>query len=181
MACSGIIAKGDKALIKKSKKGRPRSENPMVHTAVVLPRDMLEWLRRDAEASGQGLSAEIRAQLQVNYLMMKTKTKDDPETSSLLAAIRHLANFLARDLGKKWHEHAYALAAFKAGVASFLARYHPEGDERVRPDTRVAGEPDDPPDVVGRTHARNIGIARHEDEPDYDLIHDAQAENGKND
>jgi hypothetical protein len=164
------------------KKGRPRSENPMVHTAVVLPQDLLEKLRKDAEASGHGLSAEIRAQLQLNYLMMETKTKDGPETSNLLAAIKHLANFLAHDLGKKWHEHAYALAAFKAGVASFLTRYHPEGDERVRPDTRVAGEPDDPPDVVGRTHARHIGIVRHEDEeamPDYDLIHDANAENGK--
>lgn len=134
--------------------------------------------------TGPGSATEIRDRLQTGYLLRARP--DDPETSALLAAIRHLADFLARDLGKKWHEHPYALAAFKAGVASFLARYHPEGDERVRPDTRIAGEPDDPPDVVGRTHARHIGIARHEDEdeeamPDYDLIHDAQAENGKND
>jgi hypothetical protein len=133
----------------------------MVHTAVVLPRDMLEWLRRDAKACGTGLSTQIRTQLQLNYLMKK---RNDPETRDLLQAIEHLAEFLARDLGKQWHQHPYALAAFKAGVASFLARYHPEGDERVRPDTRVAGEPDDPPDVIGRTHARRIGIARHPDE-----------------
>ena len=57
------------------------------------------------------------------------------------------------------------MAAFKAGVADLLARYRPEGDERVRPDTQVVG---DPPDAVGRTHARRIGIAGHETEDDYD-------------
>jgi hypothetical protein len=53
------------------------------------------------------------------------------------------------------------MAAFKAGVADFLARYQPEGDERVPPDAQVIG---DPPDVVGRTHARLIGIAGREEE-----------------
>lgn len=132
----------------------------MVHTAIVLPRDLLERLRRDAEAAGQGLSAEIRMQLQLNYLM---KTTNDPETNNLLAAIKHLAEMLARDLGKQWHQHRYVMAALKAGVAAFLARYKPEGDEGVRPGS-VAGEPNDPADAVGRTHARLIGIAKHEDE-----------------
>jgi hypothetical protein len=151
-------------LIEKRKKGRPRSGNPMVHTSVVLPRHVLEWLRVDAEKSGQGLSTEIRQRLEAPYVFKVSLPPDDPETGKLVKAINKLAEFLARDLGKTWHEHPYALAAFKAGVAALLARYHPEGDETVRPDTQVAGEPDDPPDVVGRTHARRIVIANHESE-----------------
>ena len=91
-------------------------------------------------------------------------SRGDPETGNLLRAIKHLSDFLARDLGKRWHEHRYAMVAFKAGVDAFLARYQPEGDETARPDTQVIGEPADPPDVVGRTHARLIGIADHEEE-----------------
>ena len=50
----------------------------------------------------------------------------------------------------------YALAAFKGGVATFLAPYPPEGDESVRD---IAGHPDHP-ETVGRTHARLIMVAR---------------------
>jgi len=146
-------------LTKKVKKGRPRSENPMVHTAIVLPADLISKLKADAEAEGRGLSAEIRLQLGATYLMQLSRR--DPETGNLLHAIKHLSDFLARDLGKRWHQHPYVMAAFKAGVADLLARYQPGGDERVPPDAEVIG---DPPDVVGRTHARRIGIAGHEDE-----------------
>jgi hypothetical protein len=146
-------------LTKKKKVGRPRSEKPMVHTAVVLPPELIAQLKADAKKSGQGMSAEIRERLRVTYLM--ELSRGDPETGNLLNAIKHLSDFLARDLGKRWHQHPYVMAAFKAGVADLLARYPPEGDERVPPDAEVIG---DPPDVVGRTHARRIGIAGHEDE-----------------
>jgi hypothetical protein len=146
-------------LTKKMKVGRPRSEKPMVHTAVVLPPDLIAQLKADAKKSGQGMSAEIRERLRVTYLMQGSR--GDPETSNLLNAIKQLSHSLARDLGTRWHRHPYVMAAFKAGVADFLARYQPEGDERVPPDAQVIG---DPPDVVGRTHARLIGIAGHEEE-----------------
>jgi hypothetical protein len=135
----------------------------MVHTAVVLPADLISKLKADAEAEGRGLSTEIRLRLAASYLMQLSR--GDTETGNLLHAIEHLSDFLARDLGKKWHQHPYAMAAFKAGVTDLLARYQPEGDERVPPDAQVIG---DPPDVVGRTHARRIGIAGHETEDDYD-------------
>ena len=151
-------------MAKKKKVGRPRSEKPMVHTAVVLPADLISWLKESGKANGLGLSAEIRARLATTYLMLQG-TRSDPETYALIHAIRHLSDFLARDLGKRWHEHPYAMAAFKAGVADLLARFQPEGDERVRPDTQAVG---DPPDVVGRTHARRLGILGHETEDDYD-------------
>jgi hypothetical protein len=148
-----------KCLTKKAKKGRPRSENPMVHTAVVLPADLISQLKADAEAEGRGLSAEIRFRLRATYLMQGSR--GDRDTNNLLTAIKHLSDILARVLGKRWHQHPYAMAAFKAGVAELLARYQPEGDERVPPDSQVIG---DPPDVVGRTHARLIGIAGHDEE-----------------
>ena|ERR1700737_232433 len=126
----------------------------MVHTAVVLPQDLISRLKADAEAKGQGLSAEIRDRLQLTYLT------DDLETNNLLAAIREFSDMLARGLGTRWYQHSYALAAFKAGVVALLSRYLLDGDENVRPD----GEGNDPPEVVGRTYARLIEIADHEDQ-----------------
>jgi hypothetical protein len=149
-------------LTKKAKKGRPHSENPMVHTAVVLPADLISKLKADAEAEGRGLSAEIRFRLRVTYLMQGSR--GDRDTNNLLTAIKHLSDILARVFGKRWHQHAYVMAAFKAGVSDFLARYQPEGDERVPPDAEVIG---DPPDVVGRTHARLIGIAGREEDDEW--------------
>jgi hypothetical protein len=146
-------------LTKQQKRGRPRSESPMVHTAVVLPRDLLERLKRDAKAQGRGLSTEIRRLLQL-ILDLKGVLPRDKETADMVDSIQLLANNLAGDLGVYWYEHPYALAAFKAGVAAFLAQYQPPGDANVRPDTRVFGEPNDPADVVGRTHARAIWVAK---------------------
>jgi hypothetical protein len=121
----------------------------MMHTAVVLPPDLIERLKKDAKASGRGLSGEIRERLQRTY------QAEDPETNRFLRAVTTLGNYLERDLGIKWHLDAYALAAFKAGIATLLTRYLTDGNERVRPGWEE-GDPDDPPDVVGRTHARRI-------------------------
>ena len=154
-----------KALAKKRKRGRPRSENPMVHTAVVLPRDLLSRIKKDAERREIGLSAEVRQRLQVyeqdrDLAVLKGR---DEETKSLIEAIKLLADNLAGDLGKRWYEHPYTLAAFKAGIAVFLGHYEPKGDVGARPDTRLVGEPSDPPEAVGRTHARIIMTAQRGD------------------
>lgn len=151
-------------MAKKRKRGRPPSENPMLHTAVVLPRDLLGRLKRDAERREIGLSAEIRQRLlayEQDRDLDLLKQRDE-RTKDLIEAVKLLADNLNGDLGMAWHEHPYALGAFKAGVAAFLAPYHPKGDASVRPDTRVVGEPDDPPEAVGRTHARIIMAARGE-------------------
>src|SRR5205085_11066764 len=100
----------------------------MVHTAVVLPPELVARLKTDAEASDHGLSAEIRQRLQLSYL------SQGRETNRFLAAVRKLADMLARDLGAEWYEHSYALAAFKAGVVALLSRYLLEDNENVRPD-----------------------------------------------
>jgi hypothetical protein len=155
-------------LIKKKKVGRPRSEKPMVHTAVVLPPDLIAQLKADAEKNGHGMSAEIRLRLRLTYLM--ELSRGDTETGNLLHAIKHLSDLLARDLGKRWHQHPYAMVAFKAGVMEFLARYQPEGEANKHPGAAKSGGTNDPAEVVGRTHARLIGIAGHETEESYDPI-----------
>ena len=139
-----IFRPGSKGLTKKTKKGRPPSENPMVHTAVVLPKDLLERLRTNAEAAEHGLSTEIRERLYFAHSL-----QNDPVTSDLVRLIKNLADGVADARGKKWHEHPKALAAFKAGVAEYLAQYHPEGDASTPP-----GEHDDHPETEGRTLAR---------------------------
>ncbi len=136
------------------KKGRPRSENPMVHTAIVLPSGLLGRLRKDAERSGRGLSAEIRQRLQFTDGL-------DPETRDLIEDIKSLADSLARDLLVPWHKTEFALDAFKAGITKFLGRYKVAGNAA---DTPFTGYADDAPsDVIGQTHARLILARRGDD------------------
>jgi hypothetical protein len=125
----------------------------MVHTAVVLPPDLLEQLKKDSETAGQGISTEIRERLRATYLIQNSR---DPRTDSLLTAIKALAVNIERHFRKKWHEDPEALVAFKTGVQDLLARVVvAASDPDKRPDAAPAG-PKDPPDVVGRTLARLI-------------------------
>ena len=145
-------------MTKARKKGRPRSEDPMVHTAVVLPRALLERLKTDAERSATGLSTEIRQRLLATYDLEAPPR--DPRTTELVERIESLTESLARDLGKKWHESRYALAALKGGLATFLAPYEPKDHAG----SRDADDPVDNPETVGRTHARLIMAAQHNSE-----------------
>ena len=137
----------------------------MVHTAVVLPADLIKRLKKAADAAGHGLSAEIRQLLQVADLM---RTSQDPKTTRLLNAIRHLSEKIRRDVGKEWHQHAYAQAAFRAGVLEFLERQRPQGEANKRPDASQEQQDDDPPETVGRTLARLFAIS-DQDVDDEDL------------
>ncbi len=150
-----------KALTKRRKRGRPRAENPMVHTAVVLPRDLLDQLRTAAELTGRGLSTEIRERLQDSADLDK-RLQIDVVMSDLLNSIRLLAERLSSDMGKEWHRDPDVLEAFEAGVVAFLGQYPVQADESAGPTEQLAGELDDPPDVVGRTLARRIWTEKHE-------------------
>jgi hypothetical protein len=121
----------------------------MVHTAVVLPRELLGRLKEDAERSGRGLSTEIRERLKFTYV--REGRPCDPETMEFGKFIKNLACSLAGDLGNKWHERKYAFVAFKSGVAELLARYEPKDSGTYD----INGHLDDP-QTVGRTHARLV-------------------------
>jgi hypothetical protein len=161
-----------KRSIKQGKRGRPRSENPMIHTAVVLPRDLLERLKQDAEAAGQGLSTEIRGRLLATYADTPSR---DRQTRELVEGISLLDDYVAADVGKRWHEHPYAMAEFRGGLAELLAQYQPEGDEHVRPEPagrlqrsdpdRLGGQ-DDMPEPIGRTYARLISRQQQREDND---------------
>ena len=98
---------------KPKKRGRPRSDDAMMHTAIVLPKNLLDRLRTDGDASGRGLSGEIRRRLQSTYTA--GELPQDQKTNDLIERISNLATYVERHYGK-WHENKTAKAAFAAGV-----------------------------------------------------------------
>jgi hypothetical protein len=147
-------------LNKQRDRGRPPSENPMERTAVALPRDLLDRLRADAERADRGISTEIRQRLQLTYDLESLPR--DQETSHFVGCIEALAANLASDMRQKWHDEVATLAAFKAGVDWFLDQYKPKQVASVGSAQRstVLSETADPPEAVGRTHARLIWAAQ---------------------
>jgi hypothetical protein len=133
-----------------AKKGRPPSESPMEHKTLMLPRELLDRLAKDAKASGRTQSGEIRHRLEASY-----GNETDPKTAILLVHIGQLADEIAKYTTRKWHEHPYAQAAFKAGLDALIVPYQAGGEAKRRPDAKP-GEQSDPPDVFGRTHAQRI-------------------------
>ena len=105
---------------KQHKKGRPPSENPMVHTAVMLPQDLLERLRRDADATDRGVSAEIRRRIQLTYDQEALPTK----TRELLDEIEQVAV----SLEEPWQDNRFAFDVFKAAIIERLARHEPSSE-----------------------------------------------------
>jgi hypothetical protein len=91
-----------------------------VHTAVVLPPEMLEALR----SSEGGISDEIRRRLTLTF----EQDALDPVTRELQQAIAHVAATLRKDCDGPWHTSAYAYAAFNAAVTQRLKGYAPAGD-----------------------------------------------------
>jgi hypothetical protein len=147
-----------------AKKGRPPSDNPMVHTAVMLPLDLSRRLKEDGEASGRGQSGEIRQRLEESYDPERSR---DADTAILLSCIGRLADEIAKDdhvaAQSQWHENPEALLAFKAGVETLITRYQakvrhkaPKSKSAEPSELLNLEEPNDPPDVIGRTHARRI-------------------------
>jgi hypothetical protein len=147
-----------------AKKGRPPSDNPMVHTAVMLPLDLSRRLKEDGEASGRGQSGEIRQRLEESY---DPERSPDANTSILLNCIGRLADEIAKDdhVGRQrqWYEDPHALSAFKAGVEALISGYRakerptPPKTKSAKPSEPLKSEePSDPPDAIGRTYARMI-------------------------
>src|SRR5277367_5819181 len=98
--------RSDARIMVNTKKGRPPLENPMTHTAVMLPRDLSRRLKKDGEASGLGLSGEIRHRLEESY---DPERSPDADTAILLGCIGRLADEIAKDdhvAGQgQWYQH----------------------------------------------------------------------------
>ena len=128
------------------KKKKRTSDKAMVHTAVVLPPEMLAALREQGALRGRTMSQEIRERL-AGSLFEETR---DAKTKQLEAEIVQLASEVLHDFKTHWHAEPRAHKAFLAAVADQIGSYEP-------PPTPTSGSPDvnvDPPDVIGRALAR---------------------------
>ena len=90
------------------KKGDRAWRAPLVDTAVMLPRDLIEALKSNARTADQNVSAEIRRRVQLSY--DQEGRSRDPETANLVEAIERLADNIASTLATNWHQHRYPLA-----------------------------------------------------------------------
>jgi hypothetical protein len=127
-------------------KKKRTSDKAMVHTAVVLPAEMLAELREWGARHGRTMSQEIRERL-AGSLFEETR---DAKTKQLEAEIVQLAFEVLHDFKAHWHAEPRAHKAFLAAVADQIGSYEP-------PPTPTSGSPEDlsdPPDVIGRALAR---------------------------
>jgi hypothetical protein len=100
-------------------KKRQRAKPAMVHTAVVLPPDMIEQLKQ----AERGLSEEIRGRLRQS---LDTESKYDRQTRELAENIMELAALIPRHAKAEWHQHPEAHAALKKAIQVFLEARVPQ-------------------------------------------------------
>jgi hypothetical protein len=121
-----------------------------VHTAVVLPQEILDQLRQ----SERGVSEEVRRRVALTIEQDAT----DPITRELCQLLVDTAVTLTQNFGVSWHSQPKAHAVFAAAVADLLAGYEPE-----RPPVAVASDllgPDDPPETIGKMLAMQVRFGR---------------------
>jgi hypothetical protein len=150
------------------KKKKRTSDKAMVHTAVVLPPEMLAALREWGARHGRTMSQEIRERL-AGSLFEETR---DAKTKQLEAEIVQLASEVLHDFKTHWHAEPRAHKAFLAAVADQIGSHEP-------PPTPTSGSPDindlsDPPDVIGRALARRYRRDREAVESARTAVRQAQ-------
>jgi hypothetical protein len=137
------------------KKRKSRRETAtMIQTAVWLPREMHERLRK---AGGQrGMGEEIRRLLEGS--LEEVETPPDEITGELLDQVREIATDLSRDQ-PLWVD-PLTYEAFKVAVEDLLTSHKPSGE--AQPETRAKFEAtygDEDPQRVGRMMARRAQFA----------------------
>jgi hypothetical protein len=130
------------------KKPKPKSQRG-VHTAVVLPPDMLERLRQ----SERGVSEEIRRRLTESF----EAERHDQQTRDLQYAVAWMAEELARQANGAWHTTRKGREALAAAIQTWLELNMPKASGTVAVSDLFG--PDDPP-TLGRSIARHF--QRHE-------------------
>jgi hypothetical protein len=100
------------------KKRRQRSKPAMVHTAVVLPPEMIEQLKE----SERGLSEEIRHRLRQSL----DADKYDQRTRKLADDVMELSRLIAEQAKLEWHQHPEVHAALSGAVQLYLEHLAPK-------------------------------------------------------
>lgn len=128
--------------------GQPMKEQKRargVHTAVVLPPDLLEHLRR----SDRGVSEEVRRRVALTF----EQDALDAVTRELCTGLVDIAARLQVDYGKEWHASPDAYRAFVAAVVQRLTQYLPTPRTGVGASDLL--EPNDEPETIGRMRERD--------------------------
>ena len=124
----------------------------LVQTAVRLPREMLDRLRR----SELGASEEIRCRLACSL----EADRIDPTTRELATDIIALAELVRLDVVADWKSDPGAHAAFRSAVLALIDEYKPKGapvfsSAAVRDLLGAGIAKGDDPDTLGRALARH--------------------------
>jgi hypothetical protein len=135
------------------KRKSTRETKNMIQTALWLPRDMHERLKK---AGGErGLGEEIRRLLEAS--IEAAQTPSDEITGELLDQIKEIE---AHSLDAPWHADRFAFDVFKAAINALLSSHQPTGEEN--PETRAKFQAtwgEENPETIGRLIARLAMVA----------------------
>jgi len=131
---------------------RTRETKQMVQTAIWLPREMHERLKK--VRGDRAMAEEIRRRVQESFV---AETHDE-KTRDLLNGIENLATG-AIAIDGAWHQDPYLFKVFRVGVDTLLTYFEP----KMTPAAQAEAEkhfsvfnPDDPPEIHGRLFAHSF-------------------------
>jgi hypothetical protein len=138
------------------KRKSTRETKNMIQTALWLPREMHERLKK---AGGErGLGNEIRRLLEAS--LDAAETPKDKNTIELVALIKEIAADLSRV--RPWYTDRFVFDVFKAAINTLLSRHQPSGEARPETKDQFQAEwEEDNPETIGRMIARLAVIAHN--------------------
>jgi hypothetical protein len=127
------------------KRKATRETKNMIQTALWLPREMHEQLKK--EGGERGLGDEIRRRLQFSF----DAGPPDKTTDELLDAI----NQTAIALDEPWYANRFVFDVFKAAIIELLSMCQPNGQAEPEAITKLQTSfGDEKPETIGRILAR---------------------------
>jgi hypothetical protein len=136
------------------KRKSTRETKNMIQTALWLPRDMHERLKK--EGGERGLGEEIRRLIDEGMQAADAARTPDENTHELLDLIKEIADLA---LEEPWYADRFAFDVFKAAINTLLSRYQPSGEAKQETRAKFQGTwGDENPETIGRMIAR---VAMH--------------------
>jgi hypothetical protein len=132
------------------KRKSTRETKNMIQTALWLPREMHEQLKK--EGGERGLGDAIRLRLQGSFHAQQLPRDDTTQT--LLEAIREIARQLA--VVEPWHANRFAFDVFKAAIGQLLAIYQPSSEALGNAAKFQTVYGDEKPETIGRILAHVV-------------------------
>src|SRR5215510_6517850 len=133
-----------------------RETKNMVQTALWLPREMHDQLKK--KTGERGLGEEIRRRLRVSF---EVDEPPDKTTDILISAI----NQLAVELEGPWYANSFSFEVFKAAIIELLSQC--QSTEQAGPEAVAKLEatfPNENPETLGRIFAR-VALHHYKNQP----------------